>query len=260
MSVEAQLRLIGNKIDDTIYVPLKGRNDFIGYTNYTQVTETISEDSSVFQWQAVGGNSTAYVKCDNNSDTGKQLIVEYIDDDFVAHTATLPLPTHGSTNGVQIASNVFRINKATVSSPLTGNVQIYVPYMYGSQQDIYNITQGNTEGRQAVFTVPKGETYAIIGIDVLGKTEDNALVTTRVRHHTVGEQPISASLGFNDLLSVNMPVGTVSNSSSLVVPYLMPEGSELEVQGTKLGTGSSTVTEIQVTLHMAKFINGETND
>ena len=125
--------------------------------------------------------------------------------------------------------------------------------MYGSEQDIYNITQGNTIGKHGIFTVPKGERYALLGVDVLGKTEDSSIVTVRVRQHRVGSAPLQSALGFEEVLSVNTPVNEIYKSAELAFPYMLPQGAEIEMQGTKLSGASSGFTELTATMHLVQF-------
>lgn len=253
--MEGAIKLLQRKITGAGYFALKGTNDFIGLNNNnTQLSESLTEDSIAFVWATLGSDVQFSAKALNNSDVGKTLTVEWLDRDFIRNKTTVTLPAVGQSVEIT-ADKGFRVNKATLSAPATGTVSIWTPYMYGSQQDLYVIVSGNSTGNHGIFTVPKGETYALLGVDMLSQREDHAQLSVQTRTHDVtsGGARLQGTLGFNDVLYAACPVNEVFKATQLTVPYLLPEGTDIEMKGTKISNADQGYTSITATAHIARF-------
>lgn len=252
--MEGAIKLLQRKVAGVSYYGLTGKNSQVGFTNSTyQITETLSEDSTLFSWSAIGGNIPVSVKTTSSGDAGKVARVEYVDVNFIKKYTTVTLPSPGTS--VSVASDVYRINKVTLNSFASGTIQFWTPYMYGSELDIYVIVARNKSGNHGIFTVPKGETYALMGVDMINSAEDHSVLKIRARTHSteVGGTRLTSTIGFDDVLTASCPVNTVFDSSILAVPYLLPEGTDIELLGVKMGGADNGYANITATAHLVRF-------
>ncbi len=247
MSIQEKIAFVKNDLKGIDYEKIVGYNNSIGNTSYGSATESATEASNVFPWAIFDNFSTVSFSAirSSASDSDKTLTINYLNQDFEELTTSVTLSA-----GANALPDMYRINSAVLSAPAVGNVTIQGSTP-GGNTDVYKIPTGYTTSKHGIFTVPKGKKYALVSVSIVTPSEDGVGVEVRLRTH--GATNFTGSQGFEVVTGANAAQFISTASTDLVAPYMLPEGTDLEMRVIKTFTGTAHNQEATCTLHLAKF-------
>lgn len=246
MSIVEKIAFLKNDLKNIDCLVIEGQNTQIQSGTMGSAQESLTEDGVAFSWALYGTNATYYIHHTSSNDTGKIATIEYLDSGFNRQEAIVTLGApYVSTN--TFGTDVRRINKVTLNSAASSTVTVKNNYQ-GAANDIYVISAGQTTSRHGIFSVPRGEKYALLAIDHLSdyynpsNADRDDAVTTVARSRVCdidGTLPTGNQFFRNDAGCSSTHLAQ-NAYHELHVPMVYEEGTDIELIVKKHMNESST--------------------
>jgi len=246
MSIAEKIAFLKNDLRNIDCLVIEGQNNSIGAGSMGSAQESLTEDGVSFSWALYGTSATYYIYNTSSNDIGKIATVEYLDSGFNKQEAVVTLGNPYQTTAT-FGTDVRRVNKVTLNSPATGTITVKNNYQ-GAANDIYVISSGQTTSRHGIFSVPRGEKYALLALDHLAdyynpaNSERDDAMTTIARSRICnidGTLPTGNQFFRNDAgcSSIQLQQNALHE---LPVPIIYDEGTDIELIVKKHMDQSST--------------------
>lgn len=248
MSIVEKIAFLKNDLKNIDCLVIEGQNTSIQSGTMGSAQESLTEDGISFSWSLYGFASTYYIYHTSSNDNGKIATVEYLDSGFNKQEAVVTLGNPYQTTAT-FGTDVRRINKVTLNSAASGTVTVKNNYQ-GAANDIYVISAGQTTSRHGIFSVPRGEKYALLAIDHLASyynpsnADRDDAVTTIARSRVCdidGTLPTGNQFFRNDAGCSSTHL-TQNALQELHVPLVYEEGTDIELIVQKHMNETSTNT------------------
>lgn len=135
-------------------------------------------NDTLYPWDALGSGSVVNVERNNVADTGIDVTVQGLDDNYNFAEETITI-----TGADQVGTQLFtRVNRAFISGATTNTANIDIEVGSAGGTTVARINAGFGQTLMAVYTIPAGKTGYILHGTATGSSDTDASGSMMVRY------------------------------------------------------------------------------